>query len=237
MIGPERSRAGAPSTPAPPHGEARAVWRAGIEAALVGIDVEPEVLREDPQGDTWLPAALREAARADAEARALVDRFVAAELSLADALLDAGSDPDRLDAPEHDAASDDADRWLARALASGDDIPTAPLSPDFAFTHRVIEAAPAPPRAGRLPPMRRAALLGGFYVAAALVAWGLIAAVPETVDRPVEALHGWAAGLGTAGSLPAWSDAAAWIIVALAVVACAAVWLLPRRARVDTPAA
>ena len=63
-----------------------------FQAALLDADVDPEVLRRDPSGETWLPVDLRALVRDDAECRALVQEFSRAELAMFDGA-DLGNDP------------------------------------------------------------------------------------------------------------------------------------------------
>ncbi|EDM77033.1 hypothetical protein PPSIR1_16070 [Plesiocystis pacifica SIR-1] len=52
--------------------------------ALIELDLEPESLRRDPAGASWLPASLREAAERSPECARELEEFVEMELALCD---------------------------------------------------------------------------------------------------------------------------------------------------------
>lgn len=57
---------------------------ARLEHALLELDVSSEVLRADPSGRSWLPAALWEEVQADADARRALREFIDFELEMFD---------------------------------------------------------------------------------------------------------------------------------------------------------
>jgi hypothetical protein len=53
-----------------------------LESILVELELSPDVLRRDPDGETWLPEEARALVRAHSACREALDEFVAGELHL-----------------------------------------------------------------------------------------------------------------------------------------------------------
>jgi len=160
-----------------------------FEAALFELDLSSRQLRADPEGRTWLPAALAALVAEDPKYRAVLREFVAVELELYDG---------------------------------------AAVSPDAAFTARVVSQLPPPIASPVLDP-RRTFVLAAFHALAIGVAWLVLAprmaasgGVRVDVGNLLTLLQGWAQGVTSGGGIMAGVIAA---LVAGAVVLTVAVAL------------
>lgn len=82
--------------------------------------------------------------------------------------------------------------------------PTPTVDPFF--TARVVDSLPSPRLGTRLPPLRRAMLLGSFHVVAGVLAYLVLTMVPESTARWAEQAHSmlsWGSELGTPSLLAA----------------------------------
>lgn len=86
------------------------------------------------------------------------------------------------------------------------------------FTARVVEALPSPRSSTRLSPRRRAMLLGLFHVIAGLLAYAVLAMVPESTARWAERAHSMLSWGSELGALWPWAAAVGVAMLALLMV-------------------
>jgi len=155
-----------------------------LRSVLLELDVDPQDLRADPNGDGWLTPELRAMVESREDCRAELRSFVRSELDL------------------YDSARLDCDPF---------------------FTASVVKSLPPPLPGTALTPFRRALILAGFNVLAAVTAYVVLWLwAPESLVSWLDRLAGW---------LDTDLDAGAIWVLALGVVLLGLASLLPRAHR------